>query len=123
MLEVRYLIVGIINTIFSILIYPILYFIMNSLEFSYLVPLVLSYLLTSVFSFITQRYFVFLVKTDFIQRYFVFLLAQSFLLCINFLLLPILIELFGYSPVITQTVFVIFVIIISYLWSKFIVFN
>lgn len=119
----RYVTVGILNTLFSLAIYPILYVVLEPYDVGYLKILILAYIFTSLFSFFSQRHYVFATKNRIIKRYADFLVAQCLILILNLAILPVMVETTRLSPIILQSIFLVFIILFSFYWSKNIVFK
>lgn len=121
--EFRFLVVGASNTIWGILSYPIYYWILHPLGLNYIVVLLVTYLLNGMISFTTQKYLVFRTKGKHLKEFWKFFLLQASILAINLAVLPLAVQKLELNPIIAQTLFLIVVIISSFLFHKYVTFR
>ena len=121
--KLRFLIVGGVNTLVGLLVYPLLYLFLEPLGWGYIQVLLLAQVICITFSFISNKYFVFKKKGNIHKEYAKFFLFYGFYLVLNLLCLPLLVEKVGISPIISQTLFSIAIIVSSYFWHNFITFK
>ena len=121
--KIRFLIAGIVNTLVGLASYPLLYIMLNPLEFSYIVVLIISQLLCVTFSFVSNKCFVFKTKGNLSKEYLKFFLFHGFYFCINLIALPVMVEFLKLNPMVAQTIFSIFIIVTSYFWHSTITFK
>jgi putative flippase GtrA len=114
--EFRFLLIGGINTIFGISIFPFLYYIFSPLRVGYIVIFILSFFFATLFSFCTNKYIVFRTSGDVLSEYLKFMSFQSFHFLINIIFLPLVVETFKFTPLFVQPAFVVLVVITSYFW-------
>ncbi len=119
----RFSIVGLLNTAFGFLAFPILYFALSGAKVHYMIVMTLSYIISISFSYLTTK---FLVFCSYNRNVLEFLRFSSFyVLCyvINAIALPVSVEVFHISPVWTQAGMVLAIAISSYVWHSIITFR
>jgi putative flippase GtrA len=116
-----FIFVGLINTIFGISIFPIIYFFAESLHHNFLVTL--STILSVAFSYSTQKFFVFKTKKNFSNELKKYLPFQFLFYLINLVLLNIGVNLLKYNLLYTQVGITIGIAIISFFIYEKIVFS
>lgn len=121
--EFRFLVVGASNTLWGILSYPLYFWILSQFSLNYIVVLLVTYLINGTISFTTQKYLVFQTKGNHFKEFSKFFSLQLMILGINLVFLPVCVEVFSLNPVISQTIFVVGVIISSYFFHKYITFS
>jgi putative flippase GtrA len=107
--KIRFIIAGGINTAFGLSVYPLIYFFLEPFGIGYIKALFIASIISITFSFLTSKYYVF----NFYGFYF----------SINLICLPILVEVLKITPIISQTLFSIFIIVTSYYWHNFVTFK
>lgn len=115
--KVRFLVAGILNTIFGLSTYPLFYYFLNT-KLHYLVILFLVQTLNLLFSFITNKFYVFRTSGNYKQEIPKFLMFHYSYILINILALPFLVEFLSIGPVVAQTSFALVVIVLSYFWQS-----
>lgn len=121
--KLRFLIAGGVNTLVGLSVYPILYFFLEPSGFRYLEVLLIAQIICITFSFISNKYFVFKTKGNIKKEYIKFFTFYGLYLLLNLVCLPFLVEIVKITPVISQTIFSIAIIISSYFWHNFITFK
>lgn len=121
--KIRFLIAGGVNTLVGFLVYPLLYLALSPVGFGYIQILLAAQIPCITFSFATNKYFVFRTKGNLKKEYLKFTVFYAVILLINLIFLPILVEIFGVSPIISQTLFVALTIVTSFFWHNFITFK
>ena len=121
--KLRFLIVGGVNTLVGLLVYPLLYLFLEPLGWGYIQVLLLAQVICITFSFICNKYFVFKTKGNIHKEYAKFFLFYGLYLALNLLCLPLLVEKVGISPIISQTLFSVAIIVSSYFWHNFFTFK
>jgi putative flippase GtrA len=111
--KVRFLLVGGLNTVFGLAIYPALH---------YLSILIVSQIISITFAFFTTKHLVFRTTGGYLCEYGKFATFHLSYLLANLAALPALVELVGMHPVWAQTLFAVLVIITSYFWHSRITF-
>lgn len=115
--KVRYLIVGIWNTAFSYLSFAALYFLFSP-KLHYLVLLAISNVLSITNAYACYKIFVFKTRGNYLREYFRFYVVYGVALCMNYVVLPICVELLHMSPLIAQALLTAFTVASSYLGHK-----
>lgn len=115
--KLRFLVCGMINTIFGLSTYPLFYYFFNT-KLHYLLILFLVQTLNLFFSFITNKFYVFRTSGNYKQEISKFLMFHYSYILINLVALPFLVEFFHIDPVVAQTSFAAVVIILSYFWQS-----
>jgi putative flippase GtrA len=119
----RFLIAGIINTTFGLLIYPALYLTLVPLGLNYIQVLLLSQAIGITFAFLSHKYFVFKTIGNVKKEYSKFLLFHLIYLGINLVILPFMVRSWKFNPMVAQTLFAVAVIVTSYFWHNSITFK
>jgi len=118
----RFVIVGGINTLIGLSTFPLIFWFLAPLNLHYLIILLISQFLCINFSFFMNKWFVFRSHGDYLNEYLKFILFHISHIILNFVFLPILVELFAIQPIIAQFIFSILVIASSYVWYSKITF-
>jgi len=121
--KVRFLIVGGVNTMVGLSVYPILFILLKPIGFGYMEVLFLAQVICITFSFISNKYFVFKTKGNIKKEYVKFFMFYGFYLALNVICLPVMVEMIKITPIIAQTLFSIAIIVSSYFWHNFITFK
>lgn len=121
--QFRFLAVGLSNTLWGIVSFPILYVLLHSQIENYVLILTISYLLNTLISFVTQKIFVFKSKGNHLREFMKFSLLQVLIFSINLFFLPIAMKASGWGPVIPQIIFSFTVAVVSYFFHKQITFK
>lgn len=119
----NYICIGMINTIFGLAIFPVLYFSLSSFKLHYLTILTLCYVISVVFSYMTTKIYVFKTVGNYIPELIKFSSYNIVVYFFNIIILPALIYYFNLHPVIAQYIFIIPVVFIGYLWQSKITFK
>ena len=119
----RFLIAGGINTAFGLSVYPLIYLFLEPFGIGYMKALFLASITSITFSFLTSKYFVFKTKGNLKKEYAKFFIFYGLYLSINLVCLPFLVEVLKITPIISQTLFSIFIIITSYFWHNYVTFK
>lgn len=120
--KIEYLLVGGINTVIGLSAFPALYFLTRSYKPHYMVVLAISQILCVTIAFFTNKYFVFRTKGNHLSEYMKFSAFYSAYFVINLIVMPVLVEMAGMSPVKSQILISIGIIISSYFWHSKITF-
>lgn len=121
--KLRFLIAGGVNTLVGLSVYPLLYLLLDPLGWGYIKVLLLAQVICITFSFVSNKYFVFKTKGNIHKEYAKFFLFYGLYLALNLLCLPLLVEKMGISPIISQTLFSVAIIVSSYFWHNFFTFR
>ena len=120
--KIRSLLVGFLNTLFGLGIFPLLYLGLQSKNLHYLYVLILSQLIGAAFAYLTTKYFVFKTKGNYINEFLKYSTFHFIYFLLNLIMLPFLVEVIHLTPIIAQSFFAIAVIISSYFWHSQITF-
>lgn len=120
--KIEYLLVGGVNTVIGLSAFPALYFLTKSYKLHYMVVLAVSQILCVTIAFFTNKYFVFRTKGNYLSEYMKFSAFYSAYFVINLIVMPVLVEMAGMSPVKSQILISIGIIISSYFWHSKITF-
>jgi putative flippase GtrA len=121
--KVRFLLAGAFNTALGLATYPALYFLLASLDLHYLAILAISQVVCVTFAFLTNKFLVFRTSGNYLSEYGKFITFHLSYFLVNLVVLPILVEFAGMSPVWAQTLFAVLVIVSSYFWHSRITFS
>jgi len=121
--KVRFLAAGAFNTAFGLAAFPVLYFLLVSFSFHYLVILTISQIICISVAFLTNKYLVFRTAGNHLGEYVRFILFHLSYFLVNVAALPFLVEVIGMNPVWAQTMFAVLVIVSSYFWHSRITFR
>jgi putative flippase GtrA len=118
----RFLVVGAINTLFGLSVFPILYFILGDFKEHYLILLSIAHFFALNFSFFTNKFYVFKTIGNYSHEYPRFLGYQILVLIAYMGPFTFLVEVGHLHPVVTQIVLSVTVVIISYFYYSKITF-
>jgi putative flippase GtrA len=120
--KVRFLLAGALNTVVGLAAYPTLFFLLAPLKLHYMVVLGITQVTCIAFSFLTNKFLVFRTVGNYLRESGKFVLFHLSYFLVNLVALPLLVEIFGMSPVWGQTLFAVAVIVTSYFWHSNITF-
>lgn len=123
---IRYLIIGVLTTIVSLVIYYVLTYTIlnpnNTIELQ--IANILSWVVSVTFAYFTNRQFVFQKKDKFnFKEMISFYLSRVSTLLLDMLLMYILVSILKFNDKIIKILVQVIVIVLNYILSKFIVFN
>ena len=121
--KIRFLLVGGLNTVVGLGMYPALYIALAPLKIGYLTVLGVSQTLCVAFSYFTSKFIVFKTTGNYLPETLRFLIFHSALFLVNLAVLPALVQLGGLDPISAQTMFAVVVIVSSYFWHSRITFS
>ena len=121
--KLRFLIVGGINTLFGVAIFPVLMITLEPLGWNYLSVLIVSNAIAINFSYMTNKYFVFQTKGGVFDEYVKFISFHGIYFIVNLIALPLIIYLSNMSPIWSQISFVLFTLVASFVWHSRITFS
>jgi putative flippase GtrA len=121
--RLRFLLIGGLNTIWGIGVYPILYVLLNPLGINYIVILVLAYVASISVSFTSQKIFVFRTKSNHFRELSKFLALQVAILTLNLIALPVVVESTLWNPAIVQVGLSTVIAVISYFFHDLVTFR
>jgi putative flippase GtrA len=120
--KVRFLLAGALNTVVGLAAYPALFFLLAPLKLHYMVVLGITQVACVAFAYLTNKFLVFRTVGNYIRESGKFVLFHLSYFLVNLVALPLLVEIFGMSPIWGQTLFAVAVIITSYFWHSHITF-
>ena len=115
---IGYVFVGGLNTLFGLAIFPLLLFVFPVLEQRYLFALFIAQAISIVFAFIMYKRTVFRTRGDLLREMWTFSSFYLIVFAVNWVTLPLLVEVAGIPPMIAQTGFSLFTVVTSYLWHS-----
>ena len=119
----RFLVAGALNTGFGLAIYPLLLWSSHWLRDHYMVALLIAQATSVLFAFSAYRFGVFRTKGDVARQFGLFSSFYLINYAINWVALPLLVEIGGISPVIAQLGFALVVMVGSYYWHSRVTFR
>ena len=120
--HIRFLIVGGVNTLVGFSVFPLLYLALGVSKLNYMWVLIISQIICTNFSYLTNKNIVFRAAKGSVFEYLKYNVFQIVIMAINFIALPIGVELFHASPILAQTIYTASVVVVSYLWHSKITF-
>jgi putative flippase GtrA len=120
--KVRFLLAGALNTVVGLAAYPALFFSLAPLKLHYMLVLGITQVSCVAFAYLTNKFLVFRTVGNYLRESGKFVLFHLSYFLVNLVALPLLVEIFGMSPVWGQTLFAVAVIITSYFWHSKITF-
>ena len=117
-LKLRFIVAGGFNTFVGLSSYPILFFTLEPYHLHYMSVLVLNHALCVPIAFMTNKYLVFKTRGNHIQEFLKFSSFYSGYLLFNLLLMPLLVEVAGLHPAITQSIISFGIIVSSFFWHS-----
>jgi putative flippase GtrA len=111
--KIRYISVGIWNTVFSYAAFVFLYYLTNS-WLHYMLVLVLSQVVGLTNAYVCYKLLVFKTKGNIIREYLRFYVVYGSTFIVNILLIGLFVEVLGINPVISQGVIAIIVVTMAY---------
>lgn len=119
---VRFLIVGGFNTLFGLLVFYALDYLIGT-HLGYLTVLVLTYVVILIPSYVLHRTLVFKSSGHVVHEFFKFCTVYIVPFLANFIALPILVSIVGLDPSVAQTIIVIFSTAVSYIGHRYFSFS
>jgi len=116
--KIKYLIVGVWNTLIGYLTFIILFYLFHE-RFNYLIILVLSNIIGITNSYLSYKFIVFKTRGHFISEYFRFYLIYGAAFLANMILMPFFVEVVGMKPIPAQGVILFFSLVFSYVGHKY----
>ena len=115
--KINYLLVGAWNTVFGYFTFVILYFLLSA-RIHYMFILGFSNVLSITNAYVGYKTFVFRTRGNYIREYLRFYVVYGAAIGLNFILLPIVVEVLSVNPVIAQGIIIWLTIIFSYFGHK-----
>jgi putative flippase GtrA len=120
--KARFLLVGGLNTLFSLLLFSVLFWIGHD-KFHYQVILIITHVICVTTSFIGLKWLVFRSHGPIVYEYLKTHLIYLFVLGANAVFLYVLVELLGVQVILSQVVVTIAIVSVSYVGNKYIAFK
>jgi putative flippase GtrA len=115
----RFVAVGAVNTLVGYVVYSALsLWVFDELRLGYLISLVLSYVVGIVIAFFLYRRFVFHVEGNVLVDFIRFVGVYVVSIALNLVVLPLLVEIVGLSPVVAQLYAIALTTVVSYVGHK-----
>lgn len=111
--KVNYLLVGGWNTVFGYLVFAASYYLFGK-HIHYMFLLIASSVISITNAYIGYKIFVFKTTGNFVREYMRFYVVYGASILVNLILLPIIVEVTGLSPVIAQGFVIVLTVIASY---------
>lgn len=118
-----FLVVGGVNTVVGISIFPLLYYASRPLDVHYMPLLIVSQILGITFSYLTNKLIVFKTEGWSVPEYLRFATYYGIYFVLNLILLPVCVEFLRQDPVIAQLVISIGSVVATYFWHSRITFR
>lgn len=119
----RFLIAGAVNTAVGLAFYPLLLWAVPVLRTHYLVALLIAQACCLCFAFSTYKFGVFRTRGNVPREFATFGSYYLFNYAVNWIALPLLVELAGVQPVLAQTGFTALLVIGSWFWHNHVTFQ
>lgn len=120
--KVRYIAVGIWNTVFSYAAFVLLYY-LTSPWLHYMLILVLSQVVGLTNAYICYKLIVFKTKGNIVREYLRFYVVYGTTFIVNLVLIGLFVEVLGVNPVISQGIIAIIVVTMAYVGHSRFSFN
>ena len=120
---VRYVLAGALNTVVGFAAYPVLLWASGWFRHHYLLALLVVQVFCVCFAFTTYKVGVFQSRGSLVGDFVRFTSYYATIFAVNWVVLPFFVEVVGIKPVITQTVFNLFVVVFGYFWHSNITFK
>ena len=121
--KLRYLFVGGLNTADGLAAFPVLYYLLSGAALGYLTVLSISQIICICFAYLTNKFLVFKTAGNYVGEYLQFITFHLVYFVVNVFFLKFSVERLGFSPVLSQLIFALLVIVSSYLWHSKITFS
>jgi putative flippase GtrA len=117
--KVRFLLIGGFNTVLGFVLYSAMtLWVFHDVRFGYLMSLVCSYAIGIVVAFVLYRRLVFVVSGHVLRDFVRFVTVYVVSISVNAVVLPILVEVVGVSPLVAQAVVVLITTLMSFFGHK-----
>jgi putative flippase GtrA len=117
-LKLRFLVAGGFNTVVGLSSYPILYFALAPYHLHYMAILGLNHAVCVPIAFITNKYLVFRTRGNHIREFIKFSTFYNAYFLVNLLLMPLMVEVAGLHPSLTQVIIGFGIIVSSFFWHS-----
>lgn len=119
----RFLIAGGLNTLVGLGMFPLLFIALEKYNLHYTIILAISQIFCITFSYSTNKIIVFKTKGNYMKEYVRFILFHGVYFVVNLVALPAMVEIGRMSPMVSQLIFSVIVIVTSYAWHSRITFK
>jgi putative flippase GtrA len=119
----RYILAGGLNTLVGFAAYPALLWVSSWFREHYLAALLVVQLFCVAFAFTTYKVAVFRSRGSLVRDFVRFASYYAGIFAVNWVVLPLFVEVVGIKPIVTQTVFNVFVVVFGYFWHSNITFK
>ena len=120
---VRYVLAGALNTLVGFCAYPVLLWTIDWFREHYLLGLLVVQVFCVCFAFTTYKVGVFRSRGSLVGDFVRFASYYVTIFAVNWVVLPFFVEVVRIDPIITQTVFNLFVVVFGYFWHSNITFK
>ncbi len=120
---IRFVAAGALNTIVGLSVYPLLLWSVPVLHNRYMVALLIAQAVCLCFAFMTYKLGVFRTRGNLVREFGAFSSYYLFNYAANWVVLPLLVEIAGLSPIIAQFGFTLILIVGSWLWHSRVTFR
>jgi putative flippase GtrA len=121
--KLRFLIAGTLNTTFGLGIFPLLMLGFGRMPRGYLIALVISHPLSIVFAYITNKYFTFRTRRNYLREFAKFSSFYLINFAANLVALPFCVEVLRWPAIPSQLAFATIVMALSYFWHSRVTFR
>lgn len=111
--KLRYIIVGIWNTIFPYIVFSFLYYITNA-KLHYMIILVICQILGLTNAYLCYKLLVFKTKGNIVREYLRFYVVYGATFIVNIVLIGLFVEVLGVNPVLSQGLIAIVIVTMAY---------
>lgn len=119
----RFLVVGGINTVFGLSLYPAMLYFSATLHRHYMIALGVAQVVSLCFAFMMYKLAVFRTRSNVAREASTFLSFYAVTYAINWLALPLLVERAQVSPSLAQVGFTVVTVLASYIWHNRVTFG
>lgn len=121
--KINYLLVAGFNTVVGLSAFPILFYALASQHLHYMSILLISQVLCVISAFFTNKYLVFRTKGNHFSEFLKFSTFYMAYFLVNLILMPVLVEVAGIHPAVSQVFISIGIIISSFYWHSKVTFT
>lgn len=119
----RFVVAGALNTLFGLAIFPALLWSSTYLHHHYMIALLIAQATSVLFAFAAYRFGVFRTKGSMVRQFGLFSSFYIVNYIVNWVALPLLVEVGRLNPVIAQLGFAVIVMVGSYYWHSRVTFS
>ena len=115
--ELRFVVVGAYNTAFGLALYLLLFGLLEH-RFHYMLLLTVNYILGTLNGYLAYKFLVFRSSSGFLAEYVRFNAVHLVGIVINYIALPVLVEIFRLTPFLAQGIIIAVLIVMNYFLHK-----